>query len=555
VPDEFFDLDKDLLAQMREDFLAESQEILDRLGLLLARLERGSNAELINTIFREVHTLKGTAGFVSLISIQKLAHKMEDVFGEVRSEKLAVTPRLVDEAFQGLDRLIALRAEVTKGNFEEGDVDDQIKQLDDLLHGRQNSPTSKANTVNLDGSETSATATEANQATAAASSGETTLRVETETLDALLDLAGELITARNALSVTAERLDDDALSENALAISRLTRQIQTAVSSVRLVPIERLLNRFTPIVRSVARDQGKQVRYVIEGGDTPIDRTVSEQISDPLVHMIRNAIDHGLEAPEVRRAAGKAEEGTLRIAAERRGDDVVLRVSDDGAGIDPARLREAAVKRGLYTEAEAKALSDDEATRLIFAPGFSTAAAITDLSGRGVGMDVVLQNVRRLRGRIDIETVLRRGTTFVITLPLTLAILQVLLVRSGQHVYAIPLHSVRETLRIAPGEIKQLQHKAITYVRETALPVHHLANWFEPGSQTEKATKIQAAFVIRLTRGDEVVTVDELVGKQQMVVKHLSPYLGHVAGVEGAAILPDGQVGLILDMEQLLSEA
>jgi two-component system chemotaxis sensor kinase CheA len=329
--------------------------------------------------------------------------------------------------------------------------------------------------------------------------------------------------------------------------------LQNTVASVRLIPIERLLSRFTPVIRNLARERGKFVKYVIEGGDTPLDRAVSEQMYDPLIHMLRNAIDHGLESPDVRRRAGKPDEGTLRISAQRLGDDVVLRVADDGHGIDPNRIRAVAVDRGLYSNEEAAGLTDDEAIRLIFTPGFSTNAAVTDISGRGVGMDVVLENVRRLRGAIDIETELGHGTTFVIKLPLTLAILQVLLVRIGSNVYAVPLHTVRETLRLQPEAIHFLHRGAVTYVHDNPLPLRRLSDWLLPSAASHALVEQQPALVVGLARGDEVVLVDELVGKQQMVIKPLNPYLGQVGGVEGAAILPDGTVGLVLDLERLLT--
>jgi two-component system chemotaxis sensor kinase CheA len=274
---------------------------------------------------------------------------------------------------------------------------------------------------------------------------------------------------------------------------------------------------------------------------------------DPLIHMLRNAIDHGIEPPDARERAGKPREGTLHISAARLGDDIVLRVSDDGQGIDPTRIRAVAAQRGLHSMDEAATLTDAEAIRLIFAPGFSTASAITDISGRGVGMDVVLEHVRHLRGTIDIETRPGQGTTFVIKLPLTLAILQVLLVRVGLHKYAIPLHTVRETLQLAPEAIHQLPRGAVAYVHDQPLPVHQLENWLARTQVNPLTPQQKPAVVVGLVRGQEVVTVDELIGKQQMVIKPLSPYLGSVPGVEGTAILPDGGVGLILDLERLLA--
>lgn len=601
-----------LLAQMRNDFLSESQDILDRLGTLLVQLEQSGDPDLLRTIFREVHTLKGTAGFVGLDLIQSLAHKMENVFGALRDGQLAMTPNLIDAAFAGLQALTAMREDVLHGGKGEScksnsalaearlkaaletprssppapavnapaepaqtveaqpvspapvvGLGEQDKALDPAVEVQAVSPVPLATLATLAGQGEQ-------DKTPAPAQAASTLRVPVETMDAMLELVGELITARNALVTAAEQSRDEQLLGIAALISRLTSDLQATVTSVRLVPVERLFSRFTGIVRNTARECGKQARLVIEGGDTPLDRTISEQMYDPLVHLLRNAVDHGLEPPAERRQRGKPEEGVIRLSAERRGDDVILRVADDGGGIDPARIRRVAVERGLYSTEEAAALPDEQVARLVFVTGFSTARQVTDLSGRGVGLDVVAQNVRRLRGRVDIESVPGQGTTFVIQLPLTLAVLQVQLVRVGGRIYAIPLHIVRETLQIAPGAIQTMQHGEVIFVHNVALPLRRLSDFgletrapvptgdsadvADRGSAAQDPkSKVQNGIVVHLTGRDEAVVVDELVGKQQMVVKPLSPYLGAVKGIEGAAILPNGSVTLILGIEELMN--
>jgi len=575
---EIDDFEAQLLAQMRQDFLAESLDILDRLGPLLVELERGSTPDLINSIFREMHTLKGTAGFVGLESITSLAHKLEDVFGALRDEQLIVTPNLVDDAFAGIQLLTAMRENVLNGGTGEADVASLVARLDATLQGPQPDleiPDGEKAPVELGPEpvpgqdetlaaplppidqpeppiETPSRSPPPPTFALAPSATSATLRVPVETMDTMMELVGELITARNALLTIAERLRDEPLMDNASVISRLTRELQTAVTSVRLVPVERLFNRFTGVVRNMARERGKRVRMVIEGGDTPLDRTISEQMYDPLIHLLRNAVDHGLEPAAERQRAGKPKEGTIRMSAERRGDNVILRISDDGGGIDPDRVRRVAVERGLYSNEEAAALSDEQAVHLIFASGFSTAEQITDISGRGVGMDVVAQNVRRLRGNVSVETSIGQGTTFVIQLPLALAILQVQLVRVGEYTYALPLHIVRETLHIAPDAIQTMQQSEIIFIRNVALPVRRLQNWLSNDCISETQDRIRPAIVVRLPGRDQVLIVNELVGKQQVVIKPLCPYLGAVPGVEGTAILPDGSVTLILNVEELI---
>lgn len=550
------DLDAQLLDQMREDFLGESQEILDRLGPLLTQLEKSPNAEDINSIFREVHTLKSTAAFVGLESMRGLAHKMEDVFDALRTGQLTVTPELIDVAFSAVHLIGQMRADIVRGGSGDTDIQPLLAKLEAELKGKTTAE-----------EEAAPVPTSTKTASASASSGgsslhtETTLRVETQTVDMLMLQVGELITARNSLQAIAERLEDAQLTSAASSISRLITQTQNTVSSMRLVPIERLFSRFVPVVRNLARERGKQVKLVIAGGDTLFDRTVSEQMYDPLTHLIRNAIDHGIETMEERRRGGKPPEGILRLAAERRGDEVILHIADDGRGLNAARLRAEAVKRGSITDEEASLMSDEQAFRLIFAAGFSTATTVTETSGRGVGLDVVNQNVRRLRGSVDIRTTPGKGTTFVIRLPLTLAILQVLLVRAAGQVYALPLHIVRDTLQLEANAIQTMQKGEVVFLRDVPFPVRRPQNFGlgiskasinSAGPQTPMTEKSsRPAVVVHLTRGDEVLVVDELLGKQQMVIKPLSSYVGALPGVEGAAILPDGSVTLVLDVEGL----
>jgi len=528
----------DNLAQMREDIVTESREILDRLGPLLADLERTADPELIRSIFREVHTLKGTAGFVGLVSIQKLGHKMEDLFGALRDGSISITPDLIDVAFDGVRSLEWMQNDLASGGAGEADISALIKRLEFALGGEAATPAAAAVQENAPGKTATLT--------------EFTLRVDIQILDQLMTLVGELITARNALQAISEQLKDEALLDTTAAIDRLTRQIQGVVTHMRLTPVERLFNRFIPVVRNIAREREKPARLVIEGGETPFDRSIFEQMYDPLIHLIRNAIDHGLEPAADRQQAGKPAEGILRLAAERRGEDVILRVSDDGRGMDPKNLRAVVVERGFMGAVEAANLSDEQALRLVFLPGLSTAREVTDTSGRGVGLDVVAQNVRSLRGSVDIETHLGQGTTFVIRLPLTMAVLQVMLVRAGEHIYALPLQVVRETLQLLPAEVHSMQQGKVVFIRGAALPLRQLGGMLDHKNQAQIELEGRTpAIVIHLTRGDEVVLVDELVGQQQVVIQPLSPELGHVQGVDGTAILPDGRVTLILDMEGL----
>jgi len=579
------DFEAQLLAQMRQDFLAESQEILDRLAPLLVQLEQaaeqqqGDDPQLLQAIFREMHTLKGTAGFVGLAGIQVLAHKLEDVFGALRDQALVVTAEVIDLAFAGMQCLTQMRADTVNGGHaaevaDQDEITALLARLDAALHpgtapAEATAPPATEKTAPPP-SETADETPESQEPTREclpaetpaappAPAGDGTLRVPTGTLDKIMELVGELITARNTLHSLAEQSGDEKLLASAAAISRLTHDLQSAVTSVRLAPVDQLFRRFSGVLRNTGRECGKSVKLTIEGGDTPLDRSISEQMYDPLIHLLRNAVDHGIEPPDERLRLGKPETGEIRLSAERRGDDVILRISDDGGGIDPEQVRRVAVKRKLYTEEEARALSDEEIAQVIFTSGFSTAAQVTDLSGRGVGLDVVMQHVQRLRGSVSIETTPGRGATFVIQLPLTLAILQVQLARVGRFIYAIPLHLVRETLLVEADAVREMQRGPVIFVHNIPLPLRYLADYGlgggngkapAPGAPDQK----RPALVVRLTGRQEVLVVDELVGKQQVVIKPLSPYLGTVKGVDGAAILPDGAVTLILNLEELVKD-
>ena len=356
-----YDVDAELLAQMREDFLPEAQDILDRLGTVLALLESAPSADAIQEIFRLVHTLKGTASFVGLESFRLLAHKLEDLFGAVRSGQLVVSAELMDLAFEAVHTLAALRQDLARGGSGESDVQPLAARLEEAASGRSapspteirpaTGPAPEANTPTRTSVAPAAGATRP-RAVLAEESGDT-LRVDVEVMDNLMVLVGELITNRNALLSIAERVGDGPLLETSSAISRLTRQLQNTVTTARLTPVDRLFSRFIPVVRNLARDCGKKARLVVEGGDVPLDRAVSDEMHDPLVHLLRNAVDHGLELPEERRRLGKPVEGLVHLSAVRRGDDVTLRLSDDGAGIDLDAVRRRAVERGLLSEAEA----------------------------------------------------------------------------------------------------------------------------------------------------------------------------------------------------------
>lgn len=400
---------------------------------------------------------------------------------------------------------------------------------------------------------------------------EQTVRTSVERLDSLMNLVGELITGRNRLYQLHRHFDQrwkgeqlvDELSETALHLGRLTDQLQEEVMRIRMLPVSNLFNKFPRLVRDLARQTGKLVELVVKGEDTELDRSVIEAIGDPLIHMLRNAVDHGLETPDERRAAGKPERGTVRLTARHEEGRILITVEDDGRGIDLERVKASAVRKGLISEADAAALTTLQAVDLIFAPGLSTAQSVSGLSGRGVGMDIVRSNIERLNGSIAVETRPGQGAKFQIALPLTLAIISALLVqvdppRAGQPapVLAIPLSSVMEALHVAARDIHTVNGRPVTLLRGSALPLLRLgeAVGFSPGVEAGAAAR---EYVVAVRWGQSALglRVRRLVGEQEIVIKSLGSLFAEALGVAGAAILGDGQIALIVDVPGLFKLA
>ena len=386
-----------------------------------------------------------------------------------------------------------------------------------------------------------------------------TIRVDTVRMDNLINLVGEMVITRTrliqiGLDLKAQYQMDgmvNNLNEANVYLGRLMNDLQESVMRLRMVAIGTVFSRFPRLVRDLAKKTGKEMELVLKGEDTELDKTVVEVIGDPLMHLIRNSVDHGIESPEGRRASGKSELGTITLDAYHEGNHIAIVISDDGAGLDLAKIRSIAVSKGLVGEREE--LSDSDISNLIFLPGFSTAEKVTDISGRGVGMDVVKKALNNLGGMVDITTRKGKGTTFTIRLPLTLAIIQALLVEVGEEIYAVPLSSVLETLLINRDEIKTVGGLPMVQLRGNALPLISLQEKF--GLPTPE-TASSEVFVVVVGFGDKALglIVDELCGQQEVVIKSLGDFLNNLPGIAGATILGDGKVTLILDIGSLIQD-
>lgn len=378
----------------------------------------------------------------------------------------------------------------------------------------------------------------------------TTVRVGTDRLDSLMNLMGEMVIHRTRLQQLSSDHELGDLRQAVEEMTRVTNDLQSLIMQVRMMAVEAVFMRFPRMVRDLANSLGKQLELVITGEDTELDRTVIDELGDPLVHMLRNAVDHGLETPDERVAAGKEPTGTVRLSARHEGNSVVIEVSEDGRGIDPNRLRDLVVEKGLMTRAEVEMLSDQEAVELIFLPGLSTAKVATDISGRGVGMDAVRAKISGLNGTVEIKSVLGSGSTFTIRLPLTLAIIQALLVRAAGDVYALPLEAIEETVVVQREDTRPVDGSPCMVLRDHIVPLVSLRDRLRiAGGEDDEG--VMSVVVVRNGNTRLGVVVDDLVGQQDIVIKHLPEYLGEVIAVAGATILGDGSVALIVDVGAL----
>lgn len=393
-------------------------------------------------------------------------------------------------------------------------------------------------------------------------SADMTVRTTVERLDALMNLVGELITDRNHLYQLRNKFEKvselgasaDQLAETVGHLGRITDQLQEEVMRIRMLPIGNIFHKFPRMVRDMAQKTGKQIELVIHGEDTELDRSMIEEINDPLIHLVRNSVDHGIETPDEREAAGKPRQGVITMTARYEQGRIVLTVEDDGRGIDPVKIRRAAVSKGLISEDEANSMSDEQAVDLIFLPGLSTASKVSDISGRGVGMDIVHTNIQRVNGTIAVETKQGKGSVFTIVLPLTLAIVPTLLVNVGKGVFAIPLVMVTETRHISKKEIKSIGGKPVTILRGQVLPLVHLSEVFNFG-QTQTHKGLYYAVVVHSGKHKVGLMVDSLNGQEEVVVKSLGTIVGDLQGISSAAILGDGKVALIVDVPGLFKLA
>lgn len=384
-----------------------------------------------------------------------------------------------------------------------------------------------------------------------------TIRVDVGRLDTLMNIMGELVLGRNAMLQLTGRITShyegqplmEELNQVATQLNFVTTELQMSVMKMRMLPVGKVFNKFPRVVRDLARSQKKEIELFIAGEETELDKSVIEEIGDPLVHLIRNSADHGIELPDERAKAGKPRMGRIDLIASQEGSNIVIKVVDDGAGLDVERIRRKAIEKKLAPEEEINRMSDKEVFNYIFHPGFSTAKVVTDVSGRGVGMDVVKTNIEKLKGIIDIQSERGKGTAIIIKLPLTLAIVQGLLVEARNELFILPLASVLETVKIARSDVASINRKEVIRLRDTVLPIVDIHSIFFRGSSVLDLSQMTNSYVVVLGLAEKRLglVVDHLIGQEEVVIKSLGEFLGHTQGIAGATILGDGRVRLIVD--------
>jgi len=591
---------------LMEEFLTESEELLQRMDQDMVLLEtHPQDAEILNRIFRALHTIKGTSGFLGFDEIVRLSHQAEDVLNLLRRDEIRVTTAIMDALLQSRDQLGVMLGDIRQGGLREYSLDALIAELvsaqkpageaqhkaESKAAGLEKSASGKAGSAKTSSSglkvapapsvptASSVRILEAAASVAVAQSPAEpaaaprveaakttdpqghTLRVDVGKLDELVNLIGELVLERNRLAQISRdltsSLDDprviaEALSLSTSRLSFITDELQTTGLKTRMVPIETVFRKFPRLVRDVAHSLGKDVELIVRGEDTELDKTMVELIGDPLIHLVRNSLDHGLEMPELRVTKGKPRKGTIRLEARQEGDQIVISIRDDGAGIDPERVAKKAIEKGLVTPDRVRALSRAEILDFIFLPGFSTAEKTSNLSGRGVGMDVVRSNLKKMNGSVQLQSEVGAGTTVLLRLPLTLAILPVLLVRVREDVYALPLRSVIETARIERREVHKVEGGEILHLRDRTLPLLRLGRIFQ---QPEAPDGDDRAVILGLGERRVALLVDQLLGQESTVIKPLSSLFHHIACLSGATISGDGRVRLVLDPAGILAAA
>lgn len=507
----------------KQAFLDESLELVQSLNEILIMLEKDpQNKNHIEELFRAAHSLKGMAAAMGYSKIEELTHNMESSFDKIKNSKEKVTPALINAMFNSLDVLKGFLDELQQGKKA----------------GKQKSDPAKDEIENNTGAKAKETST---------------LRVHSSHLDQLVDLTGELVieTARLEQTITPSTDNNQRFAfEN---LKGVLTELQQEIMQTRMVPAENIFNRFPRLVRDTANELGKKVELIIKGAEIELDKTILDEITQPLVHLIKNAVFHGLEEPDARKEQGKKPQGKIYLTARKEKDNMIIEVQDDGRGIDIKVLRDNIAKKGILSKKQLKTLSDSEVLECLCKPGFSSEKKATHIAGRGVGLDAVKEKVEYFGGSLEIQSEIGLGSTFRLRLPLTLAIIQALLVKVSNHILAIPLSSIAEVVSLDGKKINTIQGQKFLLLHEKIVPLIDLKGIFEI-STNEKLNDSHGVIVELYDRQFGLI-IDSTLGQKEIVVKPLAKILRGIKGIGGGAILGDGQVAIVLDIRSLIKDS
>ena len=516
-------LDEETFAQ----FLSHQEDVLFKMEQLILEIESSNSVDATKKLKRSIHTLKGEAGFLNLVEVENVCHQTEDILES-------------KEAVKNIDNYLSVKDWLQEtfayysGSGKEPDGLSLLKETGTVNDKVDEAKVSKKNPKieNLE-----------------------SINVNAKRLDRMVDMIGELVIAESFLSQNSEikRLNSSELTRNFSVMNKITKELQEIGLSLRMLPVKSTFQKMSRIIRDIANKSDKDVFFSMKGEDTELDRTVVEKIGDPLLHIVRNAVDHGIETSAERLKKGKNKQATIEMRAYQKSGVIHIEIEDDGKGIDHEKIKQIAIKKNII-DSDTN-ISEKELINLIFEPGFSTADSVTDLSGRGVGMDVVKTNIEELRGRVGIESSLGKGTTFNISIPLTLAIIDGMIVRVGLERYIIPTLSIITSNKLEENMINTIMDKGKTInVQGDLLPLFSLKELFD-GPDDSKENKVELIVVVEEGGRKAALVVDELLGKQQIVIKNLGESLQDVDGISGGAIMSDGVVGLILDIDAIIKIA
>ena len=534
-----------------EDYLESATGHLDEVESALMGLEKHVDSErpdeaLISHLLGNLHTLKGNSGMMGFASLQQFIHKLEDSLKRAADSLVPLSPVFFETFFAATNAMREALRKLAENPVEILDFSDEQMLLECLdVNGPELSgisfPVMKKDDIS----------------TVSQKSG--TLKVNFEKLDELLNLVGELVIHRTALLSLESRLKEavkersliDEFNESSQMIAKTANDLREAIMKVRMLPVNTVFHRFNRLVRDLSRRHGKNIRLVFEGEETELDKTVIDEIGEPLLHLIRNAVDHGIETPGERTMHGKSPTGVLKLTASHQSNTIVITVEDDGRGMSAEKLKESAVAKGLLSSRDAVSLAHQEALQLVFLPGFSTSQSVTETSGRGIGLDVVKNTVLSFNGTVEIESAIGTGTRFVIKLPLTLAIINALMVEVSGETFAIPLSGVLESIKIDAEEIHEIASGEIVQLRDRLLPVVRLDRFFG----LERSDERGAEYIVVVGSGERRggIVVDRLIGQQEIVIKGMDEYLGKLPGISGGTVLGNGRISLILDIASFIS--